>query len=58
MSAPLREEFVNNWDARLDGGIDDTQTTIDIDDASRLPATGNVRLLIEDELILVKTCAC
>lgn len=47
MSAPLREQFANNAQDTLDGGIDDTQTTIDLNDASEFPATGNFRLRID-----------
>jgi len=36
----------------LDGGINGSQTTLDVDDGSAFPAVGNFRLRIDDELLL------
>jgi hypothetical protein len=52
MTAPLREQFANDASDILDGGIDNSQTTIDVIDGSEFPAAGNFRLKIEDELML------
>lgn len=47
------ELFANNAIAVLDGGIDGSQTTLDVDDATLFPATGNFRIRIDDEIMLV-----
>lgn len=52
MSAPLREQFKNNAVDELDGSIDASQTTLDVLDGSVFPATGNFRLVIEDEILI------
>jgi hypothetical protein len=41
----------------LDGSIDDVETTLDVADASTFPATGNFRIRIDDELLLVTAVA-
>ena len=53
MSAPARELFANNAVTTLDGGIDASQTSIDVVDGSLFPATGNFRLVIDSEIIIV-----
>lgn len=52
MTAPLREQITNNAASQLDGGIDDTQTTIDVDDGTVFPSTGKFRIVIDSELLL------
>jgi hypothetical protein len=52
MAAPLREQFKNNAVDELDGSIDASQTTLDVLDGSVFPATGNFRLVIEDEILI------
>lgn len=47
-----RERFQNDSSTTLDGGIDDTQTTITVIDGSVFPAEGDFRLLIESEILL------
>ena len=53
MTAPLREMLTNLTLTNLDGAIDASQTTLDVVDASDFPATGNFRIKIESELLLV-----
>ena len=49
----LLEQFVNNAITTLDGSINSIVTTIDVADASLFPSTGNFRIVIDDELMLV-----
>jgi hypothetical protein len=53
MTAPFRELFANNAADQLDGGIDASQTSITVDDGSVFPSTGNFRIIIDDELMIV-----
>lgn len=53
MSAPNREVFENSATTTLNGGIDDTQTSITVTDGSVFPSTGNFRLLIGSEIMHV-----
>lgn len=52
MTAPPREQFKNNGVTTLDGGIDDTQTTLDVANGANFPATGNFRIRIDSELMI------
>lgn len=52
MTMPLREKLVNDAQSLLDGGIDGSQTTLDVDDGSVFPSTGNFRLRIDDEIMI------
>ena len=52
MTAPKRERFANNAFSTLNGGIDASQTTIDVIDGSSFPPDGNFRLTISDEILL------
>lgn len=53
MSAPKREQNKNDSASTLDGGIDASQTTIDVHDGSQFPSVGNFRLRIGNELLKV-----
>jgi hypothetical protein len=48
----LREQFANNAEDILSGGIDSSQTSIVLNDASEFPATGNFRIKSESEIML------
>jgi len=48
----MREQFANNASSTLDGAIDDSQTTITVDDGSTFPDSGNFRLICESEYML------
>lgn len=48
----MREQFANNASSTLDGGIDDSQTTITVVDGSTFPDSGNFRLICESEYML------
>lgn len=48
----MREQFANNASSTLDGAIDDSQTTITVDDGSSFPDSGNFRLICESEYML------
>ena len=47
------ELFVNDTGTTLSAGCDDSQTTISVTSASAYPTTGNFRLRIDTELLLV-----
>lgn len=47
------ELFNNNAAAELDGAINNSVTSLDVDDASDFPATGNFRIIIDDEIMKV-----
>ncbi len=47
------EKFANNATTTLNGGINNSVTSLDVGDASLFPATGNFRIKIEDEIMLV-----
>jgi len=48
-----REILVNDATAVLDGSIDGSQTTLDVLDGSVFPSTGDFRVRVEDEIMLV-----
>ena len=48
-----REQFVNNGASTLDGGITDSATSATVADGSVFPATGEFRILINSEVMLV-----
>jgi hypothetical protein len=52
MTAPKREQLANNAFTILDGGIDASQTTLDVIDGSVFPADGNFRLTCSQEIML------
>jgi hypothetical protein len=52
MAVPNREQLVNDGSSTLNGGIDNSQTTLDVVDGSSFPSTGNFRVIIEDEILL------
>jgi hypothetical protein len=54
MTMPLREILVNNAVTTLNGAIDASQTTITVNSGAVFPATGNFRIKIEDEIMLVR----
>lgn len=47
------EKFANNAVSELDGSIDGSQTTLTVLSASAFPASGQFRIKVEDELMLV-----
>ena len=47
------EKFANNIATTLNGGINDSTTTAVITSATGFPASGNFRILIDDEILLV-----
>lgn len=47
------EQFANDADTTLNGAIDGSQTTLVVTDASRFPADGQFRIVIDSEIILV-----
>lgn len=53
MTAPLREQLSNNAESVLDGTINNSVTSLDVTDGSVFPSTGNFRILIEDEIMIV-----
>lgn len=48
-----REQFVNDSDTTLNGAINDTTTSITVTDGSVFPSSGDFRILIDDEILLV-----
>jgi hypothetical protein len=48
-----REQFKNDSITTLDGSIDDSQTTLDVNDASLLSADGSFRIRIDSEILQV-----
>jgi hypothetical protein len=51
-ATPLLEQNKTLSDDTLDGSIDGSQTTLDVNDGSQFPSTGNFRLLIDDEILI------
>lgn len=51
------EQFKNNASSTLDGGIDDTVTSLDVASSAGFPTTGQFRILIESEIMLVTAVA-
>jgi len=52
MSAPKREQFANNAADTLNGGINNSVTSLDLNDASEFPSAGNFRILIGSEILI------
>ena len=52
MTVPLREQFANNAFTTLNGGINNSTTTITVSDGSVFTATGNFRLVVSQEIML------
>jgi hypothetical protein len=50
-----REQLVNNAITSLPGAITGEQTSITVSDASAFPTSGNFIIIIDDEIILVKS---
>jgi hypothetical protein len=48
----MKEQLANNAASTLSGGIDDSETTLTVADASTFPGSGNFRLIVESELML------
>jgi hypothetical protein len=53
MTAPLREQSINNGTTTLNGAIDSSQTSITVTSGAVFPATGNFRIKISNEIMLV-----
>lgn len=49
----MPEQLANDAISTLDSGINNSVTTLDVVDASLFPSTGNFRIRIDDELMLV-----
>ena len=49
----MAEQLQNFGHTTLDGGIDDTTTSVAVVDGSVFPSSGNFRINVEDELMLV-----
>jgi len=52
VSAPLREQFANEAQDTLDGGINNSVTSLDVHDGSEFPSVGNFRIRIENEILI------
>ena len=52
-SAPKREVFGNNSESTLNGSINNSTTSVTVTSASSFPSTGNFRVRVEDEIMLV-----
>ena len=52
MTAPLREQLANNATTTLNGGINNSVTSITVTDGSVFPSTGNFRLKCGTELMI------
>lgn len=50
---PKFEQIINNGADTLNGGINDSVTSLDVNDASSFPSDGNFRILIGSEILLV-----
>lgn len=53
MSAPKRELFANNANNSLNGAINNSVTSLDVNSASQFPSDGNFRIIIDSEILLV-----
>src|SRR5260221_769536 len=53
MAAPLPESYANSIFTTLNGAIDSSQTSITIASASGFPSTGQYRVLIDAEILLI-----
>lgn len=49
----LREQFINNFATTLDGGINNSVTTLDLTSVTGLPSGGGYRLIIGTEIMYV-----
>jgi hypothetical protein len=52
-TAPLREQIQNLTSSTLNGGINNSVTTVTVTTGSVFPATGNYRVRVGDEIMLV-----
>jgi hypothetical protein len=52
MTAPLREQFVNNASSTLASGINNSVTSLAVASGTPFPSTGNFRLICEGEVML------
>ena len=48
-----REQFVNSASATLNGAINASTTSVVVNDGTPFPTTGDYRILIDDEIMLV-----
>lgn len=53
MSAPKYEQLKNGPQTTLNGGINNSTTSVVVTDASAFPSDGNFRILIDNEIFLV-----
>lgn len=53
MTMPLREKLVNDAVTALNGAINNSVTTITVDSGAVFPSTGNFRIRIGDEIMIV-----
>lgn len=53
MSVPLREQYQNDSATPLNGAINNSTTTVVVTTGSVFPSTGNFRIVIESEIMLV-----
>ena len=53
MTIPLREQHKNFGATLLDGSINNSVTSLDVTDGSVLPSTGNFRIMIGTEIMVV-----
>jgi hypothetical protein len=53
MAAPKREQFKNAASNQLNGAINNSTTSVTVDDGSVFPSVGNFRILIDTEIMLV-----
>jgi hypothetical protein len=49
----MSDKFSNNGESQLNGSINDSVTSLVVDSASTFPTTGNFRIKIDDEILLV-----
>lgn len=52
MTAPAKEILKNSTETTLNGSIDNSTTSVVVDDGSVFPSTGNFRVICEDEIML------
>jgi hypothetical protein len=53
MTMPKHEQHKNNASTLLNGGINNSVTTVDVDDATVFPTDGNFRVMVDDEVMIV-----
>lgn len=51
----MSEKYTNNGASTLNGGINNSTTTVVVTSAASFPTTGNFRILIDSEIMLVTT---